>query len=286
MRFLLFFLLSVTGCAQVNKQQNSPLQAGISENNQVESPEPHWDILSKKELQKYIADNPDIIYEALQSEWMLSNILALLDLGADPSKEYIRKGFEDVTNTAMILAASPLRSLTDEDLILMKELYRHGAPINFKGTSEALCAAVYRGHLETVKFFVENGAYLYTNKNEKGPLHYGYIDGVDQPKITEYLLKKGVNPNSLDEGGYPPLVKHLESMNYTSAQLLLNYGADPFLLPEDYSYTKIIDQIANYYNTAKKEGIDFNDLEVRHSKTTNLIHEFSLLIPERKVDMK
>lgn len=286
MQLLLVFLLSLSSCAHVNKHQSPSLQSGISANGQIELPDPRWNILSKKDLQKYIVDNPNIIYEALQSEWMPSNILALLDLGADPSKEYIRKGFENVTNTAMILAASPFRSLTDEDLMLIKELYRRGAPINFKGTSEALCAAVYRGHLETVKFFVENGAYLYTNKNETGPLHYGYIDGVDQPKITEYLLKKGVNPNSLDERGYPPLIKHLENINYTSSQLLLNYGAAPFLIPTNYSYTKVMEQIESYYNTAKKEGVEYNDLELRYSKTTNLIHEFSLLIPERKVDME
>lgn len=159
-------------------------------------------------------------------------------------------------------SAAPLRACANGDIATTKLLLEYGAEIHKSDEdgNTPLTAAIYRGHLEIVKFFLERSPNLNTrskilrtlhhaarsgnyaileylfvksmtlkkkaNKNEKADLLIDSVIG-QNTKIIDFLLQNNFPINGLtDTDGYTALMQAAHYDNQELIKFLLNRGAD------------------------------------------------------------
>ena len=173
--------------------------------------------LSKDNFVRKVLTNLNTAAKNSESE----NIKELVDFG------------EDINEKRSIFSQAPIHKIIENDdkkgnkSQVLKELLDMGADPNIKDSNgwSALHYACDLGDFESVKTLIETNAIIDTySNNQRIPLHLASYK--NYPKIVEYLLKKGSNPNYKDELGCTPM--HLAAKEgYTECiKYLLNYNGD------------------------------------------------------------
>lgn len=131
------------------------------------------------------------------------------------------------------------------DIDTVKEALNNGADINTQNNflkESALHLAASKGHLELVKYLVDNGANLYLNNGtDMTPLHLAARDG--QVHVVKYLLEKSdtiperilsdvIHVAQMSVYGRPEIVQMLEDYHLNQARPIARGGerADSDLL--------------------------------------------------------
>jgi len=86
-----------------------------------------------------------------------------------------------------------------------------------------LIKAVKKGEFQKVKIYIKKGADINIKDDTGIPL---ITIATQYPKILQYLLAKGGNPNISTTSGTTPLMIAAEYGRFESAKILLSYGAD------------------------------------------------------------
>ena len=102
--------------------------------------------------------------------------------------------------------------------------------------------------LKIADLLIANGADVHA-KDKHGINLLFKVD--DQPKILEYLLQKGLNPNSTNNNGTTPLMDVATTGNVESIKVLLKYGADKTL--KNKSGMTALDHAAFVFNPEVQE---------------------------------
>jgi serine/threonine-protein phosphatase 6 regulatory ankyrin repeat subunit B len=170
-------------------------------------------------------------------------------------------------------------------LWLVKDLINKGFDINEDDGFEShpntpLDYALWGDHLEVVDFLLSKGAKNIPNKLEDSLLHLA------GPKVTAYLLDKGMDPNVVNKNGETPLFYNGSNRDKTLAKLEVllahgakvnvvnNYGDTPLLFycyrPKEYQAIKLlldhgansdVNTDAKFKGTPLYEISIWNDLE-------------------------
>lgn len=143
------------------------------------------------------------------------------------------------------------------DLNLVSVLILAGAGVD--GAVEGngyppLCVAAASGHIEVVKFLIENNADINKSDNcgySYTPLHQACRKG--HLEIVKLLLERGADINVTDRNGATPLhlifkkgykdIAHLLIENKANLSIADNYKVLPLLLAFVYQYTEIADRL-------------------------------------------
>ena len=258
-----------------------------------------WSIVPKedksKEAEKKIKDKmiEDIqnysgeLFAALLAEDP-SELEHFLNYGKRPGGKHILDFGHDYFKDKVGLSLSPLMyTAFTNDIKKAKLLLDAGARIDFaEGKNEsgytALFIAAQLGHLDFVKFLLENGADI-NKTNPKGEnaiilaTVYNKVEVVKYLKskgakfnieqkdpvgatllliavdrghyeITEYLLKLGANVNAQMKGGYTALMIATMDNREDLVKLLLNYGPDISIKDDSGATAFVIATRKKYYN--------------------------------------
>ncbi|MDZ7693969.1 MAG: ankyrin repeat domain-containing protein [Balneolaceae bacterium] len=97
----------------------------------------------------------------------------------------------------------------------------------------ALMFASYNGHLDVIRYLVDNGAQL-DRKNKEGRTALMFAASGPFPDVVQYLLEQGADPNRTDMAeGWSPLMYAAAEGNTEVVKILLSHGADPELKDKD-----------------------------------------------------
>jgi len=114
---------------------------------------------------------------------------------------------------------------SDGNIEALKLLHKFGGDVNYylngSGAYSPIIAAIDRGHINTVKWLVENGADV--NKpiyNNLTPIYAAALN--NELKIARYLLSKGANPNVSMSGRTWLPIDIARERNYTEMVELLS----------------------------------------------------------------
>ena len=89
---------------------------------------------------------------------------------------------------------------------------------------QALQLAAWNGHMEAVKWLLDNGAPLNRDGNYWGALHYAVFNG--HADLAKYLIERGSNVNARSPNGSTPLMMAAREGREEIARTLLESGAD------------------------------------------------------------
>lgn len=98
-----------------------------------------------------------------------------------------------------------------------------------------------------LELLMDKGATVETNDKERSATHFLVLES--DPSLLEWFLKKGANPNAREaQTGKPILFNALytdksDTLKVQRIGLLLNYGADPNLIPPQYDERVIVTSI-------------------------------------------
>jgi len=119
-------------------------------------------------------------------------------------------------------------------LEVVKYLLENGANINAIGNLDyqSIHCAALEGHLEVVKYLLENGADI-NAKNSDGyqPIHCAVFEG--HLEVVKYLLENGADINAKDNVGKTPLYHAVYDCNMECIKYLILQGADVNISTED-----------------------------------------------------
>lgn len=118
---------------------------------------------------------------------------------------------------------------------VVKLLIHHGADINsvsIEGNTP-LATACFRDYHECVQLLINHGADMSIKNNEgMSLLHHA----MNAPNTMKLLLDAGCNVNEKDLNGDTPLHLSCANGNFDCVKLLIEYGADPFVLNNENRY--------------------------------------------------
>ena len=150
-----------------------------------------------------------------------AKVKAMIDRGADV-KQRAKSGHTALTVAATYKGSAPvLRQLVAKgaDAVPVKEMEFHSNPLVY---------ATYAGDLEAVRILLDNGANATQTMMLAGMVPMNPVSAAvhfDNPVILGEFLKRGVDPNMVDE---VPLLSMAAAQNRPAvAKLLLASGADP-----------------------------------------------------------
>lgn len=158
-------------------------------------------------------------------------------------KEYINSCFnvniQDQNERALIHCA-----VSNGHLEIVKILINAGADLEVKDRNDAtaLHYAVRFGFIDIVEYLLEQGASIQSQSMYGDtPLHNA-VGVAEYINIVKVLIDAGSDVNALDYHGNTPLYYALYHKNTEAMELLLNAGANPFLLNRNQE--TIFDQLA------------------------------------------
>lgn len=121
------------------------------------------------------------------------------------------------------------KAAKDGDIKTVQEALDHGAGINDAGESqleEALRCAVWRGHLDIVRFLLEKGAQV-NKKQDRGETAIFVSCHTGNLELTQLLIDAGAEVNIANRSGITPLMNAAgPGGNLKLVQLLVEHGAD------------------------------------------------------------
>ena len=132
-------------------------------------------------------------------------------------------------------------------------------PSEVRGSSKVLSVlADHAGSIDCIKFALSLGATPNgTEPGQDGPIFVcilgGSVHGLQTFLELEALLEGGADPNLRGLSGLPPLHWAVYYHRLDHAQILLNFGADPYALTAD---GDTLMDIANSGSTAAQEFVE------------------------------
>ncbi|AYP74187.1 ankyrin repeat protein [Fowlpox virus] len=247
-------------------------------------------------------NNTTPLHNASKSVFMIKTLKLLIDKGADinaidnygiiplnyacTSIYYILYVTNDIIGEKIMLKDDIYRlNYCKEVDVVVNTLLENGADVNFVdryGRSPLHYASV-SSHVKIVESLVKHGIELFvTDKKGNSPLHYASSNNACV-HIVQYLIKKGINPNSRNSLGRTPLFYSLCMPEIVIT--LLNNGANVniadnrnrtplnneniLILPEThYKYRAYIDSLKHIVKSVVLEGsihknsYYFNNVEI------------------------
>ncbi len=166
------------------------------------------------------------------SKYSLSALFDACYWGEDEEiKEYIHNGFnvndQDQNERTLIHCAA-----SNGHLQIVKILINAGADLEVKDRNDAttLHYAVRFGFLDIVQYLLAEGASVQSQSMEGDtPLHNA-VEFIEYKDIVKVLIDAGSDVNALDLHQSSPLDLALYHKNIEAIQMLLDAGANPFLL--------------------------------------------------------
>ena len=95
-----------------------------------------------------------------------------------------------------------------------------------RSSEQGIFDAVRSGRLDSVRALIELDPQLVNERDggQRTPLHWAARKG--DPEILEYLIKKGADPNALDEDKATPLVNAVANGHRALVKMLIDAGSD------------------------------------------------------------
>ncbi|XP_071041937.1 serine/threonine-protein phosphatase 6 regulatory ankyrin repeat subunit B-like [Parasteatoda tepidariorum] len=112
-------------------------------------------------------------------------------------------------------------------LDLVKFLINEGADLNVIGSfgSKPIHIAAYYGHLHIVKYFIQRDEKLLTDRGWANMSLLHYAAGEGQTEVVKYLIEKGIDVNDECDDGFRPIHFAVKFNHEEVIKVLLNYGA-------------------------------------------------------------
>lgn len=165
-----------------------------------------------------------------------ANIEEVNDEGYTPLMEAAREGHDEMVSLLLTQGAN-INAQTEETqetaltlaccggfLEVADYLIKHGADIEL-GASTPLMEAAQEGHLELVKFLLENKADVHA-QTQTGDTALTYACENGHTDVAEVLLYFGAELEHLSEGGRTPLMKACRAGHICTVKFLIQKGAD------------------------------------------------------------
>jgi ankyrin repeat domain-containing protein 17 len=165
-----------------------------------------------------------------------ANIEEVNDEGYTPLMEAAREGHEEMVSLLLTQNAN-INAQTEETqetaltlaccggfLEVADYLIKHGADIEL-GASTPLMEAAQEGHLDLVKFLLENKADVHA-QTQTGDTALTYACENGHTDVAEVLLYYGAELEHLSEGGRTPLMKACRAGHVCTVKFLIQKGAD------------------------------------------------------------
>lgn len=165
-----------------------------------------------------------------------ANIEEVNDEGYTPLMEAAREGHEEMVSLLLSQGAN-INAQTEETqetaltlaccggfLEVADYLIKHGADIEL-GASTPLMEAAQEGHLDLVKFLLENKADVHA-QTQTGDTALTYACENGHTDVAEVLLYYGAELEHLSEGGRTPLMKACRAGHVCTVKFLIQKGAD------------------------------------------------------------
>lgn len=165
-----------------------------------------------------------------------ANIEEVNDEGYTPLMEAAREGHEEMV--ALLLSQGAMINAQTEEtqetaltlaccggfLEVADYLIKHGADIEL-GASTPLMEAAQEGHLELVKFLLENKADVRA-QTQTGDTALTYACENGHTDVADVLLRHGAELEHLSEGGRTPLMKACRAGHVCTVKFLIQKGAN------------------------------------------------------------
>lgn len=165
-----------------------------------------------------------------------ANIEEVNDEGYTPLMEAAREGHDEMVSLLLTQGAN-INAQTEETqetaltlaccggfLEVADYLIKHGADIEL-GASTPLMEAAQEGHLDLVKFLLENKADVHA-QTQTGDTALTYACENGHTDVAEVLLYFGAELEHLSEGGRTPLMKACRAGHICTVKFLIQKGAD------------------------------------------------------------
>lgn len=165
-----------------------------------------------------------------------ANIEEVNDEGYTPLMEAAREGHEEMVALLLSQGAN-INAQTEETqetaltlaccggfLEVADYLIKHGADIEL-GASTPLMEAAQEGHIELVRFLLENRANVHA-QTQTGDTALAYACENGHTDVAEILLMYGAELEHESEGGRTPLMKACRAGHLCTVKFLLGRGAD------------------------------------------------------------
>ncbi|XP_063705994.1 ankyrin repeat and KH domain-containing protein mask-like isoform X2 [Culicoides brevitarsis] len=165
-----------------------------------------------------------------------ANIEEVNDEGYTPLMEAAREGHEEMVALLLSQGAN-INAQTEETqetaltlaccggfLEVTDYLIKHGADIEL-GASTPLMEAAQEGHIELVRFLLENRANVHA-QTQTGDTALAYACENGHTDVAEILLMYGAELEHESEGGRTPLMKACRAGHLCTVKFLLGRGAD------------------------------------------------------------
>ncbi len=155
-------------------------------------------------------------------KWIQKIILAFM-LGIVPIQSALADGIIE----RMVLAAfsGDLESLKPLVEICKKAFCLNELYITKNNSATALMAASTKGHLEIVKYLIDEGAYI-NAENEEGYTALMWASSAGHLEIVKYLISKNANMNVKDNNGVTALIAATQKGKLEVVRYLISKGAN------------------------------------------------------------
>lgn len=181
-------------------------------------------------LTEHIKDDPSVVNQLIKGRSPL--YLAVLRNQVEIAELLIKSGadvnFKYYCPNNNTLFPVFHRVLNNEKLMIL--MIEHGVDINITDGQNNTALHGFFNTPATIKILIDNGGFINAlNIFGQTPLHR-LVSFSNSDDVVEVLLKYGANPNLADHDGCTPLQKAVNYNSPKNVKLLLEYGADLYVL--------------------------------------------------------
>lgn len=168
--------------------------------------------------------------------WVVVGLLLLAGCGSEPGNG--SDGRPDSTSVERSLTVQDLiRGSLDGDLATVRRAVEQGVGPNVtdrrSNGNTPLMLAAYNGHVEVVRFLLEEGARI-DARNAQGRTPLIFASTGSFPETVSLLLERGADPNATDDAEkWSALMFAAAEGHEEVVRILLEHGADPALEDRD-----------------------------------------------------